>query len=495
MIRLTNEQREIALELLSYFKIDGQPANEVATEGQVQIFAAIVLELSPRLHIMTCTQYGKSLFIAFACIVLSCLEDEMMTVVAPTDDKAQIIMRYYLQHIGDSPLFFEKLDKQTKIERLQMETTKERVILRKNPKTGKAGGIFTISAQGGNSKKGVEAAMGEGSSKVIEDESCLIPDPQEATVFRMISGKKKAMYVKVGNPFYKDPPNSHFHKSFRDPRYLKVNVDYHQALAEGRYSPDFIAEAKEKPLFSILFENKFPESQVQDDSGYIQLVSEATLDNAYLPEDIDIEMIGEPKMGIDIAGGGRNKSTITIRGKNVARLVFKNSTPDPMILMSKIQEYAKKYKVPLDDRHIFPDKTGIGIAFCARMNELWPTSGERTNNFGVVLGERPEEEREGTGWKQYMNRRAQMCFRTAEWIQRGGKLVGKPAYDEILSIRYKIQSDKKIKIKGKDEMLSDGIESPDSFDSLMLTFALEEQPERKQWKQKEEVDHMTQFGV
>lgn len=505
MIRLTKEQREVANDLLSYFVIDGQPANEVATEGQVQIFAAIALELSPRIHIMTCTQYGKSLFVALACIVLSCLEDELITVAAPTDDKAAIIMRYYIQHIGDNVLFSEKLDKTTKLERLQTETTKDRIILRKNNRTGKAGGIFVISVQGGNAKRGFEAAMGEGCKKLIEDEGCLIPDTQEATAFRMIAGKgKDAMLVKIGNPFYKRPPHSHFHKSYRDPRYLKLDIDYHQALEEGRYTPEFIAEAKEKPMFSVLYENKFPESRSQDDRGYIQLVSEATLDNAYLPDDIDLPLMGEKTMGIDLAGGGRNKSTITVRGDNVARLVFKQSTADPMILITKIEQFSKKYDIPLDDEHIFPDKTGA-IAFCARMNEVWPMKGENTpNSFGITAGERPEEDddpseytlkKNGDKESVYLNRRAQMSFRVQKWLQRGGKLVGKPDYDETLNIRYKVQSDKKIKIKSKDEMLDEGIESPDCWDSLALTFGKKRKVPQKRWRQREDPETMTQYGI
>ncbi len=64
-----------------------------------------------------------------------------------------------------------------------------------------------------------------------------------------------------------------------------------------------------------------------------------------------------------------------------------------------------------------------------------------------------------------------MSMRAKKWIEQGGKLVGKPDFDQALDIRYKIQTDKKIKIKSKQEMLEDGIESPDEWDAFALTIA------------------------
>lgn len=493
-IRLTKEQREIALDLLHLFKIDGRPAEEMATEGQIEIFSAIVFRLSTRLHIMVSTQYGKSLFVALACIVLSCFEDELCTVLAPTDDKAAIIMRYYIQHIGDNVLFSEKLDKSTKVERLEMETTKDRIVLRKNPETNRAGGVFIISVQAGNSKKGFTAAMGEGSKIVIEDESGLIPDENEATAYRMIAGKgSEAMYVKIGNPFFKEAPISHFYKSYRDPTYLKIDIDYKQGLQEGRYTRDFIEEAKGKPFFSILYENQFPSTKIQDKDGYLQLLTEATLDNAYIDLP-DFPIMGEKKLGVDLAGGGANESVICVRGDNAAKIAWHNQTSDPLVVLTMVEQVAKKEDIPLDDRYIFFDKTG-SVALCSRANELWPFGKDgHQNNFGVVVGGRPEEDddpseyvlkKSGERESIYINIRAQITMRAKKWLEQGGKLIGKPAFDEALIMRYKPQSDKKIKIISKQELRDVGIDSPDKWDALALTFT--RKPERslpKKWKQK-----------
>lgn len=501
--RLTTQQREQALELLHLFIIDGQHADEVATEGQLLLFGAIIFELSDRIHIMTSTQYGKSLFVALACIVLSCLEDELVTVLAPTDSKAAIIMGYYIQHIGDNVLFSEKLDKSTKLERLQMETTKEKIVLRKNKKTNLAGGIYILSVQGGNSQKGFEAAMGEGSRIVIGDESCLIPDTHEATMFRMMAGKKNAVYIKIGNPFYRQPPYTHFFKSYRDPHYLKIDINYHQAIQEGRYSESFINEARGKPLFSVLYENKFPDIAALDDGGYQQILSEQQLELAYLREGVELPLIGQKTMGVDLASGGANESSIAVRGDNVAKIAWHANIDDQMVVITKVVELAQQEGIPIDDDHIFFDKIGAA-GTCSRMNELYPFKANgTTNDFGIVSGEKPEEDDDPTEFtidpktqkkiSVYINRRAQMTMHAKYWIERGGKLQGKPDFDEALLIRFKVQSDKKIKIKSKEEMEDEGIESPDKWDSYMFTFAKKRQVIHKPYKQRR-VDS-DQFGL
>lgn len=150
-----------------------------------------------------------------ACLIISCIQHKRVAIVAPSNDKAKLTMRYYIEHLGDNPLFAAQLEKNTRLERLKQEESKERITLRNG------GGIFVLSAQQRNATKSIEAAMGEGADIVILDESCLVQDNTEATIFRMIAGKgPNAFYCKIGNPFYVDPPHSHFHTTWNDPRYV-----------------------------------------------------------------------------------------------------------------------------------------------------------------------------------------------------------------------------------------------------------------------------------
>jgi hypothetical protein len=485
------DRSKVVDRLLHLFKIDNVYADEVLSEGQKEIFECIVFKDYKRLQIITPTQYGKSLTVALACIIITCIQNELVAVLAPTDEKSKIIMRYFIQHIGDHPLFYSQLEKNTKLERLRMEENKDRIILRKG------GGIFVISTNAGNSVKGFESAMGEGARNVILDEAALTPDLIESAVYRMIAGQgNDAFYCKIGNPFYRN----HFIKSWRDDNYHHIFIDYHQAIKEGRYTSQFVEEARHKPLFGVLYDCKFPEDAQQDDSGYFQLLKESEIDMAYMTE---LPFIGEKFIGIDIADGGANFSTIVVRSTNVAKMFYRNHTKDPMVLIPKIQEIAKEENILIDDDHVFPDKTG-NVAFCARMNEIYPFKrgiNGTQNDFGIHSGERPEHDGNLNEFIDkdmkksiYINRRAQMYMRLQRWVQGGGKLVGKPYFDELLDIRWKVQSDKQIKIKGKEEMLKDGIASPDVADALALTFAKTPAPFVKQWKQGADIP-MTSYGI
>lgn len=442
---MTEDQRDVCLKLLSLFTMDGKPVSESITEGQLQIFFELIYRPHKRLHIMTSTQYGKSLIVSLACIIITCIQKEVIAVVAPTNEKAKIIMRYYIEHLGDNPMFYSQLEKDTKLERLRMEESKERIMLRNG------GGIFVISVQAGNSKKGIEAAMGAGAKNVVQDESGLIPDPIEATVFRMIAGKgPEAFYCKIGNPFYRN----HFLKSYRDDSYFKIMVDYHQGLREGRYTLEFIEEAKTKPNFDVLFACQFPKSDAIDASGYSVLLSEDHLFTRMKPS---VPLFGEIRWACDVAGEGSNYSTIVERGRNGAKLLYKENNPDTMNFVAVILQ---KYKeAQIKPKKIYVDKVGIGKPVYDRLKEFPEVE---KIIIGVSAGEAPEDK------INFFNKRAEMFWRLKEWLGIG-ELEGKDWLD-LLDIKYKIQSDRRVKIKSKDEMLKDGVVSPDVGDALSFTF-------------------------
>ena len=194
--------------LLDLVKVEGRKGSEMLTAGQVEIFESMVYQKSKRLHIETSTQYGKSLTVALACLIISCIKKEVVAVIAPTSDKAKEIMRYYIEHLGDSIIFENQLEAHTKLDRLKQEESKSRIILRGG------GGIYVVGTNERNSQKSIESAMGKGCKNVILDEGCLIRDDTEATIFRMIAGKGEgAFYCKIGNPFYRDKPYSHFYET------------------------------------------------------------------------------------------------------------------------------------------------------------------------------------------------------------------------------------------------------------------------------------------
>ena len=439
---MTNHEKNICLGFLDNFVLDGKKVSSIVTAGQLEIFYRIVYRRSNRVQIITPTQYGKSLFVALGCIVVSCIQDRVVAVVAPKTEKAKIIMRYYIEHLGDNPIFYTQLEKDTKLERLRMEENKERIILRNG------GGIFVISANASNSIKGFEAAMGSGAELVVIDEASLIPDEIEATIFRMIAGKKDGFYCKIGNPFYRN----HFLKSWNDINYDKVFIDYEQGLNEGRYTREFIDEAKRKPHFDVLFACQFPKADAIDAKGYSMLLTE---------DDLKINQaspFGEKRLGVDVAEGGGNYSVIVIRYANFAKVLLKYQNSDTMDLAGKVVQLATEYEV--QDRNIFIDSIGVGKGVLDRLRE------QRKSVHEVKGSERAEDD------VQFVNKRAENYWELRKWIKGGGTLSDDPNWVQLLDIKYKAQdSSGKLLIQSKDEQRREGIDSPDVADALSLTFA------------------------
>lgn len=430
--------------LLKLFRIDGKSADEVATSGQVEIFHAVISKRWSRVQIISSTQYGKSLFIALGCIILACVDGELVSIVAPTNDKAQIIIRYFIQHLSDHSLFYTQLEKESSIEKLQMETTKDRIILKNK------GGIFTLSVQAGNTQKGFQAAMGEGSKIVIQDESALIPDDIEATIFRMIAGKKDAVYIKVGNPFYRN----HFYKSSRDSNYHQIFIDYKRGLGEGRYNQKFIDEAGKKPFFDILYGCEFPPEDMTDSSGYTRLFPDSLLERAQRK---GVVSYGENRLGCDIAEGGGDYNAFVLRTANLAKVVAKYQSADTMITAGKIIEYGNDLKT--FDHNWFIDSLGVGKGVFDRLAE------QKYAPYNIRFSERASDS------KQFANVRAECYWAAFKWLNEGGSLEPHPDWDQLSSVRYKVDSSGRIQMMSKTDLRKQGYPSPDIADAFVSTFA------------------------
>lgn len=438
---MNEKETKLIMGFLKLFKIDGETVDKLATQGQVDIFSQLVLRDNNRVQIITPTQYGKSLFVALAALIISCIEGKLVAIVAPKSDKARIIMRYYIDHLGDCQLFYDRLEKDTQLERLQMEENKERIML------NNGGGIFVISANASNSVKGFESAMGEGAEITILDEAGLIPDDIEATIFRMIAGKKDAFYCKIGNPFYRN----HFLKSWNDDRYKKIFINAEQGLSEGRYTKDFLDEAKLKPHYQVLFDCKFPDADAIDAQGYSQLIKETDVRQSV------IQPFGEIRMGVDVAEDGGNYNVIILRWANYAKVALKYQTSDTMDLCGRVIQLAKDLDIL--DRNIFIDSIGVGKGVVDRLYE------QRWNVNAVKVSEKAQDE------YQFTNLRSENYWKLRKWLVNATLEPNKEWY-QLNQIKYKVRdSSGKLMIMPKDEMRKQGIESPDVADALALTFS------------------------
>lgn len=472
---MTKDGRRRLESVLQLYKIDGKPALEALAPGQFEIVYNIVYRTHKRVHIMCSTQYGKTRAVALGCNILTSMLGQKVAVVAPTNEKFKILMRYYRDHFKDSPSLEALLEKESKLDRLVMEETAKRITL-------KNGGImFGISSQAGNSAKGIESAMGEGAPNIILDEAALTPDMIEATIFRMIAGQgEKGFYCKISNPFYRN----HFLKSYEDPEYHKIDINYHQAIKEGRYTTKFINEARKKPLFSILYENKFPTDASYDEGMFLQLISEKRV---HVRPDIGMPFLSEAIMGIDPAGEGKNTTRFCIRDQFQAKIVVTMESANPKEIAQRSLNLIEKYK--LEARNVVVDSFGVGSDVG---KEIALATKGAMNVYTVLIGKQPSAEEEynkyffrrrpnehDKGDDIYMNLRALGFFRMRDWLMKGGVLVDDDGDNsafkgEVLEIKYKraVQGNV-LQIMSKKDMIARGIQSPDMADAFMLTFLRE----------------------
>ena len=461
MPKIPEKEREVSLSLLAHFKIEEYKASEVITEGQLIIFWAIVFRHFEYIQIIACTQYGKSLIVALACIVVSCIQGELIPVVAPKKEQAKKIMRYYIEHIGDSAMFSSLLEKKDKIDMLRQEASKDRIVLRNG------GGLFALSVEARSVVSGVKSVMGEGGRIVIQDESALIPDEIEATVFRMVAGKqtigeerRQSCYIKIGNPFH----NNHFLTSWKDKDYFKIYIDCHQALKEKRYTKKFLDKALKLPLADILYKCLFPDEDDVDLKGYRKLMTVKEQEEMFCKDKPRLKKTGK-KLGVDVARGG-NWTVFVIRGKEEktglprAYIKRKMKTRNTMKIVEEIELICKEEKIDYFD--VFVDVIGVGAGVVDRLEEV-----------GIYINAcRANDKPSKDGKNLYVNIKAEANFKAKKMLsEENGKVYG-GEFSEVDEIKWKIASggDGKIQMESKDDLLARGVQSPDFWDSLCFTF-------------------------
>lgn len=436
----------------------GQPF--IMTPSQEEIFDLIYKRKYPRNHIMTLTQYGKSEIVSMAVLTRIVSVPEKWPIVAPTLDKAKIIMSSIIHHIFDNSLIQGRFDigKDESIERIRRERSKNHLTFKTF--SGGYGEALILSA--GASRTGEDAGnilMGFGAPNLIKDESALIPDQVNSKAMRMLGGHKDNFCLDIGNPFYRN----HFLKSWLDSNYHRIKIAWPQAVDEGRITMSFVEEMRKTMsphLFKILYECEFPDIEALDSKGYSPLITEEDLSRAKVA---DLQLFGRLRLGVDVAGGGSNYSVVTLAGDNGGRVLYRANNSDTMSLVGIVLGFVKQFSVLPED--VFVDVVGVGKGVYDRLREQL---GDNVN--GVNVGMAPED------GEDFTNLRAQASWRFANAVKSGFKVVNCDGLDELLVMRYKIQSDRKIKVITKDELLADGVQSPDIFDSFMLGFTRKRLP-------------------
>lgn len=444
-----NPNQKYKLLARKFFKNDSGEPFEL-TDGQAEIFRIVYEEAITRGTIRTITQYGKSEVVSMAILLVAVERKEKILIVAPSEKQAGIIMGNVIKHVFDHELITNMMIHEGSLERLKQERSKNRITFRDGSE------IFILTGDVSTVSKEGKALMGFGATIVIADESSLIPDIIFSKILRMVGGVPDGKLVQLGNPFEKN----HFAKAFNQPRYVKLIIKKEQALAEGRITQEFLDEAREEMTeleFTIFYDCEFPEGGAND---------------ALIPWDWIEKAIGqalessESKFaGLDVARFGRDKSIYLLREGGTVTRMEQFEKLDTMQLAGWMARRLDEDSPELTA----VDVIGIGAGVVDRLIEL----GYEIE--GVNVGESADEENKG----RYLNKRAWFYFHLREQF-RPDEVTKKSAISipndpelikELQEIRYKIASDKRIRIEEKEEMKKRLGRSPDKADALMLAFA------------------------
>lgn len=461
--QFSDEEYRIVLNMLeSHRFLDDFGQLIIWTPGQIDIIACIFFRRAPdgrtRVQIMTTTQYGKSKAVGVGVALRAAYKPGRWALVAPSNEKAKIIMDNVIKATVQDPLLRSQLVYEgSQIDRLMMERSKERLVY----KDGGEVRVFSVDSR--NKQASGEALMGFGSPNVIEDESALIEDEMHAKVMRMLGGfPDNNFLLKIGNPFRRN----HFLKSHQSDRYYKILVDYHQAVEEGRLTADYVQEQRETispAMFQIFYECEFPAADSMDDKGWMPLLTEEQIEKAFVDKGIGF---GDPVLGSDVAGEGRNLSVNVVRWPNYMKIVRKENEPDVVKWGTKIVMDKNTYRV--HPHNVAIDKNGVGLGSYNQVNHLVRSAFTGSPGvIGIVSGTAANDQ------ELYRDLKAEMFMELRKWVIAGGMIERDKAWFELTKIHYRVIEEKakrKIEIMGKLEMKSNGWESPDTADAGSFTF-------------------------
>jgi len=198
--------------------------------------------------------------------------------------------------------------------------------------------------------------------------------------------------------------------------------------------------------------------------GHIELFSEQMLANSYHEP---IPFYGEKRLGVILADKHRAYSTIVIRAENAAQVLFHEMTDDAHTLARMVIDLARKYDVPISDQNIFVDRDGRGHELCSYIASY--------ANGHFVISKYGTRQRYGldlTQGYQYNDGQYEDLYsagyaKLAKWLRGVGKLIGRPAFDDLLHMVYS-SNNGKMNMVDKDILFEQGIDSSIP-DALALT--------------------------
>lgn len=268
----------------------------------------------------------------------------------------------------------------------------------------------------------------------------------------------RATTVLGGNPVR---TSGKFFDTHNKPEVMAKWLRFHiSCVGHPRITPDFIDEVKatygeDSNAYRVRVLGEFPKGD--DDTVIPYELAAAALQRDVKPSPTIREV-----WGLDCARFGSDSSALAKRKGNVLKEPVQEwKGLDTMELSGRIKVLYDA--TPLSERplEINVDVIGIGAGVCDRLREMGLPA------RGINVSESP-----ALGDK-YRNQRAELWFKGKDWLAaRDCSLCADELLvAELVGPRYKVTSNGKLQVEGKDDMKKRGLKSPNRADAFLLTLA------------------------
>lgn len=173
----------------------------------------------------------------------------------------------------------------------------------------------------------------------------------------------------------------------------------------------------------------------------------------------DVDPIGHLVIGCDPARFGSDRTAIIRRKGRKAYGLESYIKKDTMEVVGILNEIIKNE----NPRRVFIDIGGLGCGIFDRLREL----GWGDIVVGINAGATP------LAAQKYYNKRAEMWGELKEWLKDEPCQIPDidSLHSDICSLKYKIDSNSRLRIESKEDAKKRSVRSPDEADALCLTFA------------------------
>jgi len=299
------------------------------------------------------------------------------------------------------------------------------------------------------------AGVHEENVLLVADEASGVPN----AVFEAASGSMSsdnAIMILTGNPVRS---SGYFYDThMRLPGWFRVHIS---CLDSAQVSRHYIEEKKveygeDSNAYRIRVLGEFP---LADDNTVIPV------EHIELAQMRDIELNPGELIywGVDIARFGSNSSAIAKRqGSCLLEPIMTWNGADTMASCGLVYNEFRDSLGKPEKVHI--DAVGVGGGVYDRLLEF---DKPRIPVIGINVGESPALK------EKYVNLRSELWWTMREWFQAKQCKIPKDdrLFRDLVGPRYKLNSKGQIQVESKAEMVARGVQSPDTADALMLTFA------------------------